>query len=77
MSCLPHSDVEDVASHGAGHSHIAEALLGDDDARDEIGNTRPGREEREPHGLQSRRIEISLKTVMRRLNSNNSSMSKC
>jgi hypothetical protein len=33
---LPHCDVENIASHGAGDSHIAEALARHDDRSDQI-----------------------------------------
>ena len=48
---LPDGDVENVGSDGGGDGHVAEALPGHDDARDEVGDGGARRQERQTHHL--------------------------
>ncbi len=59
MKDLPDADVEEVGSDGGGHGHVAEALPGHDDARDQVGDGRARGQEREPHHLREGEERIS------------------
>ena len=48
---LPDGDVENVGSDRGRDGHVAEALPGHDDARDEVGDGGARRQERQTHHL--------------------------
>lgn len=51
VSYLPDGNVEDVAANTGRDSHVAEALPGDDDGRDEVRDGCAGGEKRQSHHL--------------------------
>lgn len=47
----PHSDVEDVTAHGAGHGHVTHALTSHNHTGDEVGDGRPCSQNGQTHDL--------------------------
>ena len=47
----PHSDVEDVTAHRAGHSHVPQTFTGHDHTGNEVGDGRPCSQDGQAHNL--------------------------
>lgn len=50
-SVSPYCDVEDVASHRAGHGHVSHAFTSHNHTGDEVGNGRPRSQDSQAHDL--------------------------